>query len=230
MDLICFISNCFIDLLSDTSNNVCYKANKKNIIPEHAFRALQELHLDEYLPFLLTDDHNQKLTDLLKQEKKNPDGLHLSAKQFEERNPSNRESIVNQMLKRLSESQINSEGRKKKKNSSKLWMQGLTQKEIEEQQAKLFENCPLMSENATSELCGSIKGEDYLDEYKANWIKHNQAILDQEYLNWVQAHIDYNIANNVPDSITCVETFKSTYPAHDFYESQYNQFGVPVQE
>lgn len=99
MDLICFISNCFIDLLSDTSNNVCYKANKKNIIPEHAFRALQELHLDEYLPFLLTDDHNQKLTDLLKQEKKNPDGLHLSAKQFEERNPSNRESIVNQMLK-----------------------------------------------------------------------------------------------------------------------------------
>jgi len=56
MDLICFISNAFIDLLSDIANNVCYHANKKNIIPEHAIRALQELYLDEYLPFLLTDD------------------------------------------------------------------------------------------------------------------------------------------------------------------------------
>ena len=40
MDLICFISNAFIDLLSDTSNNVCYKNSKKNIIPEHTIRAL----------------------------------------------------------------------------------------------------------------------------------------------------------------------------------------------
>jgi|DEB0MinimDraft_12_1074336.scaffolds.fasta_scaffold101637_2 hypothetical protein len=56
MDLICFVSNAFIDLLSDISNNVCYKNNKKNIIPEHTIRALQELYLDDYMPFLLTDD------------------------------------------------------------------------------------------------------------------------------------------------------------------------------
>jgi hypothetical protein len=58
MDLICFISNAFIDVLSDVSNNVCYKNNKKNIISEHILKALQELHLDEYLPFLLSDDQN----------------------------------------------------------------------------------------------------------------------------------------------------------------------------
>jgi len=43
------------------------------------------------------------------------------------------------MLTRLSESQINGEKRKKKKNSCKLWMVGLTTEEIEEQQRKLFE-------------------------------------------------------------------------------------------
>lgn len=157
---------------------------------------------------------------MLKQEKKKPDGLNLNIKQFEERNPSNRESIVNQMLKRLSESQMNSEGRKKKKNSNKLWMQGLTQKEIQEQQAKLFENIPLLQEQesdmGTSELSPAPLGES---DYKANWIMHNQAILEQEYLNWVQSHIDYNLQHNVPDAITCPETFKATYPAADFYES-----------
>ena len=61
MDLICFISNAFVDLLSDTANNVCYSQDKKNIIPEHAIRALQALQLDEYLPFLLTDNQNQTL-------------------------------------------------------------------------------------------------------------------------------------------------------------------------
>lgn len=40
MDLICFISNAFVDLLSDVSNNVCYEQNKKNIMPEHTIRAL----------------------------------------------------------------------------------------------------------------------------------------------------------------------------------------------
>lgn len=44
------------------------------------------------------------------------------------------------MLKRLSESNFNGERRKKKKNGSKLWMQGLTAQEIEEKQSKLFEN------------------------------------------------------------------------------------------
>jgi hypothetical protein len=69
MDLICFISNAFVDLLSDTANNVCYSQDKKNIIPEHAIRALQALHLDEYLPFLLTDNQNQTLTEVMKEEK-----------------------------------------------------------------------------------------------------------------------------------------------------------------
>lgn len=40
MDLICFVSNAFIDILSDTANNVCMHNKKKNIIPEHALRAL----------------------------------------------------------------------------------------------------------------------------------------------------------------------------------------------
>jgi len=72
MDLICFISNAFVDLLSDTANNVCYSQDKKNIIPEHAIRALQALQLDEYLPFLLTDNQNQTLPQILKEEKKSP--------------------------------------------------------------------------------------------------------------------------------------------------------------
>ena len=75
-------------------------------------------------------------------EKKLPEGLHATFKQInnEDRNPSTRESIVNQMLKRLSESNFNGERKKKKKNGSKLWMQGLTAQEIEEKQRKLFEN------------------------------------------------------------------------------------------
>ena len=70
MDLICFISNAFIDLLSDVSNNVCYKYKKKNIVPEHVVRGLQHLNLDEYIPFMLTDDQNMTLSELLKSEKK----------------------------------------------------------------------------------------------------------------------------------------------------------------
>ena len=58
MDLICFISNAFVDLLSDTSNNVCYSNKRRNIIPEHTVRALQELHLEDYLPFLMSDDQS----------------------------------------------------------------------------------------------------------------------------------------------------------------------------
>lgn len=56
MDLICFISNAFVDLLSDISNNVCCQSGKKNIVPEHVLKALQELHLDNYFPFLIQDD------------------------------------------------------------------------------------------------------------------------------------------------------------------------------
>ena len=81
MDLICFISNAFVDLLSDISNNVCYQSNKKNIIPEHVLKALQELHLDGYLPFLIGDDMPNNLQEIIKTEKKKPKGLHITMKQ-----------------------------------------------------------------------------------------------------------------------------------------------------
>ena len=113
-DLICFVANAFIDLLSDTSNNVCYKAGKKNIVPEHTIRALQELSLDEYLPFLLSDDQGQKLVDILRAEKKRPEGLHVTMKQLAADEPTHRESMVSQMLKRLSESNATGEKRRKK--------------------------------------------------------------------------------------------------------------------
>jgi len=105
MDLICFISNSFIDLLSDVSNNVCYKNNKKNIISEHILRALHELHLDEYLPFLLDDDQDIRLEQILKKEKKVKDGFHFSAKQVvnDSQSVSVREEIVVKMLQRLNE-------------------------------------------------------------------------------------------------------------------------------
>jgi hypothetical protein len=71
MDLICFISNAFVDLLSDVANNVCYKyKKKKNIVPEHLLRALQNLHLDDFLPYLLSDDQNTTMQDIIKSEKK----------------------------------------------------------------------------------------------------------------------------------------------------------------
>lgn len=56
--MICYLANAFIDLLSDISNNVCYAQKKKVIIPEHTLRALQELHMDEYLPYILLDNQS----------------------------------------------------------------------------------------------------------------------------------------------------------------------------
>ena len=109
MDLICFISNAFIDLLSDVSNNVCYKYKKKNIVPEHVIRGLQHLNLDQYVPFLLTDEQNISFSDLLKAEKKKNaeckgEGIHmLTQKQITnaERSQATREEVVNLMMKRL---------------------------------------------------------------------------------------------------------------------------------
>ena len=86
MDLICFISNAFVDLLSDTSNNVCYSHKRRNIIPEHTVRALQEMHLDDYLPFLLSDNQSMTIQEILKTERKKPDGLHLNMKQISDTN------------------------------------------------------------------------------------------------------------------------------------------------
>lgn len=62
-ELICYLANAFVDLLSDISNNVCYDQKKKVIIPEHTLRALQELHLDEYLPFILQDNQSSDMPD-----------------------------------------------------------------------------------------------------------------------------------------------------------------------
>lgn len=49
-------------------------------MPEHTIRALQELHLDDYLPYLLTDHQNQSLKEILSQEKKRKDGLQATQK------------------------------------------------------------------------------------------------------------------------------------------------------
>jgi hypothetical protein len=40
IDLICYLSNGFIDLLADVANNVCYASAKKNIIVEHLVKAV----------------------------------------------------------------------------------------------------------------------------------------------------------------------------------------------
>ena len=52
-DLICHLANQFVQLIADIANNVCNQHEKKVMFPEHMLRALQELHLDEYLPYLL---------------------------------------------------------------------------------------------------------------------------------------------------------------------------------
>lgn len=150
IDLICFISNGFLDLLSDVANNVCYQNNKKNIVSEHLLRALQELHLDEYLPFLLSDDQSLKLPEILKLEKKKPDGLHFTPKQImnEDKSKDTRSSIVNTMLKRLSETVHHNE--KKKKKKFKFNMNGMTAEELEEQQRRLLAGLPL-DQNEESE-------------------------------------------------------------------------------
>ena len=242
MDLICFLSNAFIDLLSDVSNNVCYKQNKKNIISEHILRALQELHLDEYLPFLLSDDQMFPLSEILKIEKKNPDGLHFSVKQVlnEDKSQHLRDSIVNKMLQRLNDVNANDHRKRKVRYGSKLWMQGMTPEQIEEQQRRLLQGVPLNDESeepfqqeGTSNESPSFQGvqcqdntqlEQYWADYRANWIALNQAELDNDYETWVHQNIAYNIENKIEDGITDASLFKSTYTLESFYEGQYQQF------
>jgi hypothetical protein len=65
MDLISFIGNAFVDLIADISNNVCFKNKKKNIFPEHAYKALMELHLEDYIPYLLSENQNLPLKVIL---------------------------------------------------------------------------------------------------------------------------------------------------------------------
>ena len=80
MDLVSFLANSFCDLISDVANNVCYNNDKKIIVAEHLIKGLYEMHLQDYLPFLLVTDQNQKLTEVLKEEKKKPNGLHANLK------------------------------------------------------------------------------------------------------------------------------------------------------
>lgn len=99
---------------------------------EHVLKGLQHLHLDEYLLFLITEDQNQKLTDILKTEKKLSTGIHHSLKQIvnEERTDTHRPAILNAVLKRLSESFSNGDHRKKK---FKYLMKNMTAEQLEEQ-------------------------------------------------------------------------------------------------
>jgi hypothetical protein len=57
------------------------------------------------MPHLLSDDQNLNLADILKQEKKNLDGFHITAKQVlnEDKNQVQRDTIINKILQRLSD-------------------------------------------------------------------------------------------------------------------------------
>jgi hypothetical protein len=102
--------------------------------------------------------------------------------------------------------------------TGKIWRSGLTAEEREEAQRKAFENnfandesqdFYARNEDGTSNESPSNNGEpavstnaadpqqdvdQYWLEYKQNWISHNQPVLDQEYMNWVKSHVDYNLA------------------------------------
>ena len=55
-ELIFHIGNTFIDLLADTANNVAISNDKKQMNPDHIIKGLQKLNLDEYIPFLTTEN------------------------------------------------------------------------------------------------------------------------------------------------------------------------------
>lgn len=124
IELICYLANSFVDLLSDISNNVCTDQNKKVIIPEHTLRALQELHLDEYLPYVLLDNQNSDVPD------HEIPSLNPKKVTREER-----EDVINQLLKRLEASKEFSEPRPKNKVRTEL-----TQHEIDMQNFLLNQN------------------------------------------------------------------------------------------
>lgn len=128
--------------------------------------------MDEYLPFLLSDDQNFRLSDILKIEKKNPDGLHFSMKQVlnEDKSLSQRDSMVNKMLQRLSDANANDHRKRKIRYGSKLWMQGMTPEQIEEQQRRLLQGVPLNDESeepfqneGTSNESPSMQGPQFQD-------------------------------------------------------------------
>lgn len=70
----------------------------------------------------------------------------------------------------------------------------------------------------------NVNEEQYWAEYRVNWINQNQELLDNDYEQWVQSNIDYNVHNQIQGGITDHQTFKQSYPVDQFYEMQYQQF------
>lgn len=83
MQFISFIANAFLDILTDVQKNIMKSQNKVRIIPKHLLEALQELQLDEFLPFLLEDSslNYQSLNDICERENNIPSGMRVSQEQ-----------------------------------------------------------------------------------------------------------------------------------------------------
>ena len=64
----------------------------------------------------------------------------------------------------------------------------------------------------------------YQQNYKENWITHNMEDLEKSYNGWMAQNIEYNVTNQVPDSITTEDQFKANFPLQNFIEDQYNNF------
>ena len=105
--MIVFVANCFVDLFADISNNVCMKFKKKNIVPSHAYQALKELHLGDYIPFLLSDNQNLSLKQILVREHSFLKGIDFNPGQDidEEWYAKNGKVVIDQLLKRLNDMQ-----------------------------------------------------------------------------------------------------------------------------
>ena len=65
------------------------------------------------------------------------------------------------------------------------------------------------------------------EEFRASWINHNKALLDQDYQQWVKDFVDQYVAfvaanpHEAENYITDHEKFKESYPPDYFYELQY---------
>ena len=72
--------------------------------------------------------------------------------------------------------------------------------------------------------------DQYWQDYKNNWIIHNQATLDVEYENWVRSYIEYNTSHvqanpdQAAEFITDENLFKQNWPADYFYNVEYDKY------
>jgi len=143
IDLISFIANSFVDLVADVANNVCLNSKKKNIFPEHTYQAIKELHLEDYFPFLLQDNQNLTLKDILLAERSSLEGIdiHPDMDIDEGWQRKNGVKMTEQLLKRLSQTQSERDKERKRiKKEKREWMKGLSAEEIKERHRQLFEN------------------------------------------------------------------------------------------